>query len=256
MKNTSRIALTILWVAISLALLLAVWWLAAARIGNAVLLPSPFAVAASIAELFSAGTLIGDISASLKRVFVGFFIASALAVPLALLMAYLLPLRRLLLPIVSLLRPIPPIAWIPLAILWFGIGDKPSYFITALAAFFPIFLNAFAGGIAVEQRHVHAARFLGAGRWRLLRSVYLPSALPSIWTGLRIGLGQSWMAVVTAELIAAQSGLGYLIQASRINLETSHVLVGMFTIGVLGALMTAALSYAERFVLPWQKSQR
>jgi ABC-type nitrate/sulfonate/bicarbonate transport system permease component len=255
MKNLQRLALTTLWVVISLTLLLSVWWLAAAWIGNAVLLPSPIAVASSVAELFAAGTLVGDIAASLKRVFVGFFIASALAVPLALLMAFLLPLRRLLLPIVSLLRPIPPIAWIPLAILWFGIGDKPSYFITALAAFFPIFLNSFAGGLAVEPRHIHAARFLGAGQWRLLRAIYLPSALPSIWTGLRIGLGQSWMAVVTAELIAAQSGLGYLIQASRINLETSHVLVGMFTIGVLGALMTALLSYAERFVLPWQKPQ-
>lgn len=256
MKHLVRLALGSLWLAISLGLLLAVWSIAAAWIGNAVLLPSPLAVASSVAELFTSGTLLGDIAASLKRVFIGFFIASVLAVPLALFMALLLPLRRLLLPIVSLLRPIPPIAWIPLAILWFGIGDKPSYFITALAAFFPIFLNAFAGGLAVEQRHVHAARFLGADRWLLLRAIYLPSALPSIWTGLRIGLGQSWMAVVTAELIAAQSGLGYLIQASRINLETSHVLVGMFTIGVLGALMTALLSYAERFVLPWHQPQR
>ncbi|MFA5495325.1 MAG: ABC transporter permease [Porticoccaceae bacterium] len=254
--SASRLLPALAWLLLSLSLLLAVWWLAAARIGNPVLLPGPALVATGLAELLGGRTLFDDIAASLKRVFIGFFIASALAIPLALVMAYLRPLRSLLLPIVSLLRPIPPIAWIPLAILWFGIGDRPSYFITALAAFFPIFLNAFAGGLAVEPRHIHAARFLGANRWRLIRSIYFPSALPSIWTGLRIGLGQSWMAVVTAELIAAQSGLGYMIQASRINLETSHVLVGMLLIGVLGALMTTLLGVTERFVLPWQQRQR
>jgi ABC-type nitrate/sulfonate/bicarbonate transport system permease component len=143
-----------------------------------------------------------------------------------------------------------------MAILWFGLGDKPSYVITALAAFFPIFLNAFAGGTNVQARHVHAARFLGAGRWLMVRYVYLMSAMPDIWTGLRVGLGQCWMAVVTAELIAAQSGLGYMIQSNRINLETQHVLTGMFSIGVLGALMTTALGSCERFILPWKFQRR
>lgn len=241
---------------LSLCLFGGLWQLAAIGIGNEVLLPGPLDVGRALAALPADGALLRDVLASLKRVFTGFLLAAGIAVPLALVLAYVKPLQQLLLPIISLLRPIPPIAWIPLAILWFGIGDKPSYFITTLAAFFPIFLNAHAGGLAVEARHLHAARFLGAGRWRVIRTIYLPSALPQIWTGLRIGLGQSWMAVVTAELIAAQSGLGYMIQISRINLETSHVLVGMLTIGVLGALMTALLSYAERFVLPWQQIQR
>jgi ABC-type nitrate/sulfonate/bicarbonate transport system permease component len=236
--------------------LLATWWLAARGVANPVLLPPPQLVADSIMELMGNGSLGADIFASLKRVFVGFVVAAALAVPLALLMAFFMPLRRLILPLVTLLRPIPPIAWIPLAILWFGLGDKPSYFITSLAAFFPIFLNAFAGGIDVEARHLHAARFLGAGRWLMVRHVYLMSALPHIWTGLRIGLGQCWMAVVTSELIAAQSGLGYMIQANRINLETQHVLTGMISIGVLGALMTTALGWCERFVLPWKFQRR
>lgn len=251
-----RILSPLLWLLASLSLLLGVWELAAHGFANPVLLPSPQLVAGSIVELIGNGSLLADILASLKRVFAGFFLASVLAVPLALLMAFFLPLRRLILPLVTLLRPIPPIAWIPLAILWFGLGDKPSYFITALAAFFPIFLNAFAGGIDVEARHVHAARFLGAGRWLMVRHVYLMSALPHIWTGLRVGLGQCWMAVVTAELIAAQSGLGYMIQANRINLETQHVLTGMISIGVLGALMTTALGWCERFVLPWKFQRR
>lgn len=247
---------SLLWLLASLSLPLSVWWLAAVGVANPVLLPSPQLVAASVVELLGNGSLVADIVASLKRVFTGFLLASVLAVPLALLMAYLLPLRRLILPLVTVLRPIPPIAWIPLAILWFGLGDKPSYFITALAAFFPIFLNAFAGGVDVQLRHVHAARFLGAGRWLMVRHIYLMSALPHIWTGLRIGLGQCWMAVVTAELIAAQSGLGYMIQANRINLETQHVLTGMIAIGVFGALMTTALGWFEQFVLPWKFQRR
>jgi ABC-type nitrate/sulfonate/bicarbonate transport system permease component len=188
----------------------------------------------------------------LRRVFGGFAIAAVIAPPLALVLASSWTLRCIMLPLVTLLRPIPPIAWIPLAILWFGLGDPPSYFITALAAFFPIFLNAFAGGQHLEREHVNAARSLGAGRASLLVRIMMPSALPMIATGLRIGLGQAWMAVVTAELVAAQSGLGFMIQASRLNLETSRVLVGMTLIGMLGALMTAALGVIERrLIVPW-----
>ena len=168
-------------------------------------------------------------------------------------MAFSRPVGLLLSPIVTFLRPIPPIAWIPIAILWFGIGDPPSYFITAIAAFFPIFINSYAGGHSVRPEHVHAARSLGARPRALFARIYLPSAMPMIATGLRIGLGQSWMAVVTAELIAAHSGLGYMIQANRLALETGLVLVGMCVIGLLGAGMSVLLEIFERRVLvPWK----
>lgn len=235
------------------ALLLAVWQAVSWLLGNPVLLPGPFAVAAALGALLADGRLWGDVGASLYRVLFGFLAASLLAVPLALALAVSGALRGLLLPVVTFLRPIPPIAWIPLAILWFGLGDRPSCFITAIAAFFPVFINTYSGAIAVEGDHLNAARCLGAGRWAVVLRVFLPSALPAIWTGLRIGLGQSWMAVVTAELIAAQSGLGYLIQLSRINLDTDVVIVGMCVIGAIGALMTSALSWAERWVLPWRR---
>jgi len=243
------------WAIAGIALFLALWTLASIRIGNAVLLPEPQTVLFGFFDLVREGSLLSDVVASLRRVIGGFLIASAIAVPLALAMAFFRPLNLLLSPIVSFLRPIPPIAWIPIAILWFGIGDPPSYFITALAAFFPIFINSFAGGSAVRPEHVHAARSLGAGPRALFARIYLPSAMPMISTGLRIGLGQSWMAVVTAELIAAQSGLGYMIQANRLSLETRLVLVGMCTIGLLGALMSVALEALERHVLvPWKQA--
>jgi NitT/TauT family transport system permease protein len=237
---------------LGLVLFVAIWFAASFHLNNPVLLPSPAATVEGFIDLVRDGTLAVDAMASLKRVIGGFLIASAVAVPLALLMASFATLDAMISPIVSFLRPIPPIAWIPLAILWFGIGDPPSYFITSLAAFFPIFVNSYAGGHAVRAEHVYAALSLGAGRRAMFFKIYLPSAMPMIAAGLRIGLGQSWMAVVTAELIAAHSGLGYMIQANRLSLETALVLVGMSVIGILGAVMAAALHVLEKRVLvPW-----
>jgi ABC-type nitrate/sulfonate/bicarbonate transport system permease component len=236
---------------VGILVFLAVWAIASGAL-NPVLLPNPAEVLAAYREVIADGTLAKDVGASLLRVFGGFAIAALIAPPLALLLGYSWLLRCIFLPLVTLIRPIPPIAWIPLAILWFGLGDPPSYFITALAAFFPIFLSSFAGAQGLQDEHVNAARSLGANAGAVLTRVMLPSALPMIVTGLRIGLGQAWMAVVTAELIAAQSGLGFMIQASRLNLETSRVLVGMTLIGILGATMTAALSLLERkLIIPW-----
>lgn len=241
------------WAGVGIALFLLVWVTASRHLHNEMLLPQPIVVFSGLLDLLRDGSLITDIAASLKRVIGGFIIASTLAVPLALLMASVRPLDLVLSPIVSFLRPIPPIAWIPIAILWFGIGDPPSYFITALAAFFPVFINSYAGGKAVQPQHIYAARSLGAGRRSLFIRIYLPSAMPMIATGLRVGLGQSWMAVVTAELIAAHSGLGYMIQANRLALETGLVLAGMCVIGLLGAAMSFGLSMMERYVLvPWK----
>lgn len=242
-----------LWTLTGIASFLAIWTMVSFKIGNAVLLPDPSAVIKGFFSLLNDGTLWTDVRASMKRVLGGFAIASMIAVPLALAMAFSRRLSLLLNPLVMFLRPIPPIAWIPIAILWFGIGDPPSYFITAIAAFFPIFINSYAGGHAVQPEHLHAARSLGAGPRALFLRIYLPSAMPMIATGLRIGLGQSWMAVVTAELIAAHSGLGYMIQANRLALETGLVLVGMCVIGILGAAMSVALELFERKVLvPWK----
>ena len=240
------------WLVISLVSFLLLWGTVSLLLNEPTLLPTPWEVFIGFFNLIKDGQLLTDIQASLQRVFIGFFIASCLAVPLGIILAYFYIPRQILLPIITILRPIPPIAWIPLAILWFGIGDSSSYFITALAAFFPIFINSFAGGKAVEHQHINAAKCLGARRFSLVTTIFLPSAMPQVWAGLRIGLGQSWMAVVTSELIAAQSGLGYMIQANRLNLETSYVLVGMVVIGILGSSMNAALGYIEQYVIPWK----
>lgn len=253
-RSVRNTGVSVVWSTAGVALFVIAWLLAARYIHDTMLLPTPLDVAHSFIKLLANGSLITDIHASLKRVFVGFLAATFVAVPLAMVMVYNLTLQRLMFPVIQLLRPIPPIAWIPIGILWFGIGNETSYFITAVAAFAPIFLNSFAGGMATDQHHVHAAKTLGARKKALVRYILFPSALPMIWTGLKIGLGQSWMAVVTAELVAAQSGLGYMIEVNRLNLDTSSVLVGMAVIGILGAAMTGILNWLEQYVFPWKQS--
>src|SRR5258708_6569018 len=149
------------WALIGILLFLQLWTVASLRIGNPVLLPKPQSVLFGFIDLVREGSLLADIKASLRRVMGGFAIAPAHAVPFALVRAFSRPVILLLSPIVSFLRPIPPIAWIPIAILWFGIGDPPSYFITAVAAFFPIFINSFACGNAVRPEHTPPAPPLG-----------------------------------------------------------------------------------------------
>src|SRR5262249_17453737 len=141
-----RWAANTLWAALGIGLFVLLWTAIALRLANPVLLPTPAVVLEGFYRLLADGYLVNDVLAGLQRGFVRFMMAAAVGVPLAMVLAFFLPLRRLVLPVVTLLRPIPPIAWIPIAILWFGIGDKPSFFITAIAAFFPIFLNSFFGG--------------------------------------------------------------------------------------------------------------
>jgi len=239
-----------------IGLLLAGWTIAARKLDNSILLPPPTALLTGLRETVLDGTLVRDLAASLKRVLSGFSLAAATAIALVVVTVSFRPVRQLVMPVLALLRPIPPIAWVPIAILWFGLGDSPSYFVTAVAAFFPIFINSLAGVGIVEEQHLRAARCLGAGRLALIRFIYFPSALPNLFTGLKIGLGQAWMAVVTAELVAAQSGLGYMIELNRLQLETQRVLVGMLVIALVGALMTLSLSWAENLLFPWRQKYR
>ena len=140
-------------------------------------------------------------------------------------------------PLIEVLRPVPPLAWIPLSILWFGIGDIQNQFIIFLGMFFPILLNTIAGVKNIEPNLIRAARCLGASETRILRRIVLRAALPQIITGIRVGLGVGWMALVAAELVGANSGLGFLINDARTLLRTDVVIVGMITIGVVGLII-------------------
>lgn len=222
----------------------------------AALLPSPVKVANGFVRTVASGELIDNIGASLQRIFYADLMALALAVPLGLAMGLYQRIEKLLDGLLSLFRPIPPLAWVPLSILWFGIGTFSIVFITFLSAFFAILVSTIAGVRALDKLHVRAALSLGASRRRLLTHVVLPTTLPSIFTGLRIAIGVSWMSIVGAELIAASSGLGYMINYYQQVLRTDLVIVGMITIGLIGLAMDLASRWIERRLLPWRQGVR
>jgi ABC-type nitrate/sulfonate/bicarbonate transport system permease component len=158
-------------------------------------------------------------------------------------------------PLIEFIRPIPPLAWIPLSILWFGIGDMQIVYIIFLAAFFPVVLNSMAGARDVDAYLVRAGLSLGASGSELFRTVVLPAALPQIFTGLRIGLGIGWMALVAGELVAAPSGLGYLINNARTLFRSDYILLGMVMIGVLGLVLDFLMRQLMRVTMPWYQGK-
>lgn len=229
------------------------WWLlSVSGLIDPVLLPSPAEVVAALIESFQDGSLWVNIWASLLRVLQGFLLGFAFAVPVGVLMGNSRIFRGLVEPLVELVRPIPPIAIIPLAILWFGIGELSKVFIIAYGAFFPILVNTMAGFREVDPVLVRAARTLGASRGQIFRDVVLRSALPFIIVGARLGMGLAFIVLVAAELIASSEGLGYLINDARYNFRTDRVFLGMILIGVLGLILNKVLIEIERRLLRWR----
>lgn len=220
------------------------------------LLPSPFAVADALAQLLKSGELLEHSLASLERILYANLLALGLAVPLGLALGLSTAAEDFLGGILSVFRPIPPLAWVPLSILWFGIGTLSVVFITFLAAFFALLINTTAGARSVDKTMLRAAASLGASRNRTLLKVVLPSVLPYIFTGTRIAIGVSWMSIVAAELIAASSGLGYMISFYREVLRTDIVIVGMLTIGVIGLGIDICSRWLEARLLPWREFGR
>ena len=238
------------------AVLLAWQALAWANLINAVLLPAPLTLFWTTIDLLRDGSLLRHVGASIERVLVGVLCAVVVGLSLGVLLGWSERLSQYVKPIVEALRPIPPIAWTPLAILWFGIGNAPSYFLVFIGAVFPVFVSTFSAVRNIERTQINAALCLGATPSMLIRDILIPGALPVIFPGLRIALGVGWMCVVAAELIAAQSGLGYMIQQSRVLLQTQNVVTGMIAIGVIGFAMNAAMTVIERRLVPWQNSPR
>jgi len=226
--------------------LIALWWTAVAASGT-IIIPSPWKVVLGIAELAKQGTLLEHVAASLFRVGTGYLLAAALAIPLGILMGWFNGLFVALNPLTQILRPISPIAWIPLAIIWFGVGNLAPIFLIFLSSFFPMALETTAGVHTIERQYIRAAENFGVSGLALFRQVVIPAALPQIIVGMRISLGVAWLVVVAAEMIALRSGLGYLIIDSR-NAGNRYDLVvaGMLIIGVIGLLLDVAVRRLER----------
>lgn len=220
------------------------------------MMPSPISVIEALWEMALDGSLWVNLGASLQRVLVGYAAACVVGVSLGLLCGWWRVVADFVRPVVDALRPIPPLAWIPITILWFGIGDMASYFLVFLGAVFPTFIATYTAVRGLDRNQMNAALCLGAGPRLLFADVLIPASLPIILPGLRIALGIGWACVVTAELIAAQSGLGYLIQQSRMLFQIQNVVAGMVAIGLVGLLMSLLLERLERRVNAWAPSER
>jgi NitT/TauT family transport system permease protein len=226
-------------------LVLAMWWISVAATHSPIF-PTPLAVVTAAIGLLRDGTLWDHIGASLFRVAAGFLLAVLVAVPLGLWMGWVQGAFRTFNPIVQLLRPISPIAWIPIAILWFGVGDASPIFLIFLSSVFPLVVQTVAGVHTIERQYLRAAENFGVSRRKLFLRVVIPAALPQIIVGMRIALGVAWLVVVAAEMIALHSGLGYLIIDSR-NAGNRYDLVvaGMVIIGVTGLLLDTLMRRLE-----------
>ncbi len=219
---------------------------------TSILLPPPTKILIAAWELISSGELLRHARDSLEREMMAFLWATV-SIPIGIAMGRWKWVDEQVDPLMEMLRPVPPLAWIPLSILWFGIGDTQNEFIIFLAIFFPILLNTVTGVKSIEVNLIRAARCLGASEWNILWRIVVKAALPQIVTGIRIGLGVGWMALVAAELVGANSGLGFLINDARTVLRTDYIIVGMATIGLIGLLIDQVIRELGRRLLPWSR---
>jgi NitT/TauT family transport system permease protein len=218
-----------------------------------IILPSPDSVLLAALDLAGTGQLFEDAGWSLLRVLLGFAVAAIVAVPVGVIMGWSRVASYIVDPVVEIMRPIPPIAWIGLAILWFGLGLNSAIFLVFIGAFFPILLNTISGVRNVDKKLIEVAYTFGARDFEILRKVVIPAALPTIYTGLRVGMGIGWMCVVAAEMINPQHGLGDLILSSSSFLRTDRVMVGMISIGILGLIINVLFQIAGDRIFAWQK---
>lgn len=245
------------WISLAtIVAMLAVWALTAALgLVSPVFLPSPAAVAAKFVSVATEGfvdsTLLEHLGVSLARVFAALIASLIVGVPVGIAIGMSTVGRGIFDPLLEFLRPIPPLAYLPLIIIWFGIGEPSKVLVIAIAMLAPIALSAAAGVKGVNRERINAARSLGATRRQVLAHVVLPSALPSILTGLRIALGAGWTTLVAAELIAATQGLGFMIQSAAQFLVTDVVIMGIFVIAGVAFLLEFAIRRIEAVLVPW-----
>lgn len=245
--------------AASVAAVLLFWQLASAYklavLVNFKNIPTPLVVGRQFLDELSTRSFYLHIAVSLRRIAISFALATALGVATGVLMGRSLLANDLLVPHLEALRPIPAVAWIPLAILMFPTEESSIIYITSLGSFFPILLNTIHGVKETPETLVRVARSFGAGRWATLRHVVLPSALPSILAGLAIGMGVAWFSLLAGEIISGQYGIGYYTWNSYTLVQYPQIIVGMLTIGGLGTLSTWLVRKASRPLLRWQEER-
>ncbi|MDB5856622.1 MAG: nitrate/sulfonate/bicarbonate family transporter, inner rane subunit [Ramlibacter sp.] len=194
-----------------------------------------------------------DVAASASRVFAGFALSTVLGVAIGIAIGWSRTTEKLIEPVLQVLRPVPPVSWIPLAIIWFGIANKPAIFLVFLGSFFPVLLSTIHGVKTCDRNLLRAGAMTGGTPHKLLRYIVFPAALPSIFSGLRIAIGSAWMLTVTAEMVAVKSGVGYVLWDSYYFLRYDIVIAAMVSIGLLGFLSDFGIKLLAAHVLRWQR---
>lgn len=242
---------------LALAFFITCWQFASTQkswlIVNFANIPSPVEVAAAAGDYLRSPTIARDVESSLRRIFIGFGIATLLAIPLGILIGRSRWAEDTLLVPFEILRPIPAVAWIPLAILMFHTAEQSMIYICFLGAFYPILLSTIHGVESLDKRLVFASESLGAGPWTIFCEVVFLGALPSIVTGLSIGMGTAWFSLVTAEMVAGQYGIGYFTWESYTLQNYSSIVVGMLLIGILGMASSAMIRIVGNLLMPWKR---
>lgn len=255
-KKDSHIKTIVLGLLIPASVVL-LWWFATNFTQTPEsILPKISTVGKSFCNMLQDGSLAADLRVSLLRVVEGYIVAALLGIVLGTLMGISDTAKKIFQPTVTTIRQIPIMAWIPLLILWCGIGELSKIVIIVLAAFFPILVNTQAGISGTPLEYIEVARLYKLSGIKTFTRVYLPHALPHIQTGLKLGLGVSWMAVVAAELIASTSGIGYKMSYARTLMESDVVIICMIVIGLIGIIMDKLVGLLFDSLTPWEKKRR
>ncbi len=244
--------------ALSLAAFLLAWYLLTqyrvsfhVRFTN---VPSPPQVFESFTRALHDQRFFNHVMLSCRRIALGFVIAAVVAVPLGLVMGRFRFVRDMVFPVSEVLRPIPAIAWVPMSIMLWPTNEESIIFITFLGSFFPILLNTLHGMATVDPVLVRASQCLGAKEFSIFREVYFPASLPSIFTGLTVGMGVAWVSLIAAEMISGQFGIGYFTWEAYSLVQYADIALGMICIGVLGLASSAAIRGLGRVVMPWSRA--
>lgn len=238
------------------ALILLAWhWATVTGAVPSIVLPTLSAVGSAIAEQLASGQLQSDVAISVSRILKGYALSVVFGLAFGVTMGMSAHVERFFGGLFRAIRQIPMVAWVPLLVMWFGIGEESKVAVIFLASFFQVLLNTIDGIQHCDRRLVEVGRMYRLSPWRLFREIYLPSALPQIFVGLKLGLSVSWMAVVAAEMIAASSGIGFRINDARALLDYPTVFSGMIAIAVAGVLMDIALTFIARACMPWERKE-
>ncbi|MGI9379623.1 MAG: ABC transporter permease [Methyloligellaceae bacterium] len=241
-------------VALSILGIIALWWIITALdLIDENFFPSPAAVFFAAVELYQDGILISDLNISIQRAAIGFAIGSTLGILVGLLTARTAFFTYALGPFLTLLRPIPAIALVPIAIVWFGIGEGSKYFVISYTVFLAVWLNTHHGAAHVAQTYIRAARSLGASRVREFFEVVVPAAAPHIVVGLRLGAALAFLSLVAAELSGASAGIGFRLQDARQYIRTDRMFVGLIELGILGALLDQFFVFVSNKLVHWEQ---